>query len=268
MGGFMTRVQLVAILPPSLCAACCPCSGSPVTFAAFGQGGPPTRAEQIYFNDFNGPPGSTYLEWSSSPISYVSVTARPKSGSLPAPTVTNCASPNGAQRFLGEFGGPPIAAPGDRNYMKVRVEQTISLTLTNLPPHRALRLSFDLYILKSWDGNSPVYGPDRWRLSIRDGPVLLDTSFSNNRKVDTDGSYQNYPKPGSRPQAGAASINALGYNAFFGDATYRLEFTFAHSAATMRANFTSSLFEGKGTQDESWGLDNVMVSTVPRPAGK
>jgi hypothetical protein len=30
-------------------------------------------------------------------------------------------------------------------------------------------------------------------------------------------------------------------------------------------NFTSSLFEGKGTEDESWGLDNVGVSTASLP---
>src|SRR5258708_16461168 len=29
----------------------------------------------------------------------------------------------------------------------------------------------------------------------------------------------------------------------------------------MMLNFSSSLFEGKGTDDESWGLDNVRVSS-------
>jgi hypothetical protein len=230
--------------------------------------GPLTQAQEIYSNNFNGPPGSQYLEWSSSSINYVSATAPPKSGRLPSPMVTNCASPSGAQRFLGEFGGPSIAKRGDPNYMRVRVEQTISLTLTNLPPHQSLKLSFDLYILKSWDGNSPAYGPDRWRLSVSQGPVLLDASFSNNPKVNTDGSYQDYPKPGSLPQIGAASKNTLVYNSFFGDSIYRLEFAFAHSQKAVTINFTSSLFEGKGTEDESWGLDNVELSTASLPAGK
>lgn len=221
-----------------------------------------TQAAEIYSNDFNGPPGSKYLEWSSSAISYVSATGRPRSGVLPPAKVTNCASPNGAQKFLGEFGGPPVAAPGDADYMRVRVEQTISLTLTNLPSHGTLKLSFDLYILKSWDGNSPAYGPDRWRLAVSNGPVLLDTSFSNNPKVKDDGSYQDYPRPGSPPRTGAISKNTLGYNAFFGDSIYRFEFAFAHSASTVTVNFSSSLFEGKGTEDESWGLDNVVVSTA------
>src|SRR5215468_5333318 len=65
--------------------------------------------------------------------------------------------------------------PADANYMQVRVEQTITLTLTNLPPHLALKVSFDLYVLKSWDGNSPRYGPDQWRMSVFNGRVLLDS---------------------------------------------------------------------------------------------
>ena len=38
----------------------------------------------------------------------------------------------------------------------------------------------------------------------------------------------------------------------------------AHSNVTL--NFRSSLFEGKGTTDESWGLDNVTV-TAESPGG-
>jgi len=222
---------------------------------------PLAHAQQIYFNDFNGPPDSKYPEWSSSPITYVSTTTPPKSGTSPALAVTNCASPKGGQTFLGEFGGPPVAAKGEPAYMKTRVDQTVTLTLTNLPPHRALKASFDLYILKSWDGNSPAYGPDRWRLSVAGGPVLLDTTFSNNPKVNTEGSSQDYPKPGSPPRTSAVSINTLGY-AFFADSIYHLEFTFPHADSNVRLDFSSSLFEGKGTDDESWGLDNVRITAA------
>ena len=219
---------------------------------------PIAHAQQIYFNDFNGPPGSKYAEWTSSPITYTSTTQPLKSGTLPAPVVTNCVSPKGEQKFLGEFGGPPVAAKGEPAYMRMRVDHTITLTLTNLPPHRSLKASFDLLILKSWDGNSPAYGPDRWRCAVADGPVLLDTTFSNNPKVNTEGSSQDYPKPGSPPRTSAVSINTLGY-AFFADSIYHMEFTFPHSESNLRLDFSSSLFEGKGTDDESWGLDNVRI---------
>ena len=53
--------------------------------------------EALYTNDFNGPAGSTYREWSSSPIRYFN-TVTPKDGSsLDAPAVTNSDSPNREQ---------------------------------------------------------------------------------------------------------------------------------------------------------------------------
>jgi hypothetical protein len=172
------------------------------------------------------------------------------------------ASPNGKQRFLGEFGGPAIvsAPPYDPQHF-VRVDETITLTLRNLEPHTVASVAFDLYVLKSWDGNNPNYGPDRWSLSVQDGPMLLDTTLSNNPKPGAyDLSLQNYPVANSTHQSGAAAVNTLGY-AFYGDSIYHLTFTFGHTGDTLVLNFSSSMFEGKGSDDESWGLDNVRVST-------
>ena len=94
---------------------------------------PSVCAAQVYSNSFNGPVGTSYPEWSSSSIGYTSTGDSPGAGTLPAPLVTNTISPNNAQRFLGEFGGPPIGLPGDPGYNHTRVDQTVSLSLTNLP---------------------------------------------------------------------------------------------------------------------------------------
>lgn len=220
------------------------------------------RAHVIYRNDFRDPVGTKYPEWTSSPITYVNKDQPPGSGTMPPPAVTNINSPNHAQQFLGEFGGPAIGKPGDAGFNRTRVDQTISLTLHDLPAHKALRVTFDLYILKSWDGNSPAFGPDRWSFGVEGRPNLLETTFSNNPKVATDGSDQNYPKAGSPPRATAFSTGTLGYSDFFKDSIYRLEFTFPHTKGTLRLDFHSSLFEGKGTEDESWGLGNVKIETA------
>jgi hypothetical protein len=182
-------------------------------------------------------------------------------GVLPAPVVKTCAAPKG-QRFLGEFGGPMIVGPGEAGFNRLRVEQTVRLALRELPRHRALKVEFDLYVLKSWDGNSPRYGPDRWRCSVQGGPVLLDTTFSNNPKVATEGSSQDYPQPGSAPRSGAVSVGTLGYSAYFADSVYHFSFTFPHTGMAVVLEFASSLFEGKGTDDESWGLGKVRVEAV------
>jgi hypothetical protein len=220
--------------------------------------------QAVYTNDFNGPQGSPYPEWTSSNIKYASSGTPPGTGTLPAPVVANVDSPNHAQRFLGEFGGPPIGTLGDPGY---NVEQTVSLTLRDLPEHKRLRASFDLYILKSWDGTSPEYGPDQWSLSVAGGPRLFASTFSNNPKVEKEASYQDFPRPHSRPRSGAISTNTLGFGTFFGDSVYHFDFVFPHSASNMTLHFSSTLFEGKGTADESWGLDNVGITIVPDQSG-
>jgi hypothetical protein len=204
-------------------------------------------AALAYHNDFNDAPGTIYPEWTAT------------RGQTPTVVET----PNHAQRFLGEFGGEKLV----NGPPFVRVDQTVSLKLADLPPHRRLTIEFDLYVLKSWDGDNPHYGPDRWKLSVAGGPVLLDTTFSNNHKTGAyDLSLQDYPAPESPAQSGAAAVNMLGYR-FFGDAIYHLSYTFDHTGPSVQFDFSSSLFEGKGTDDETWGLDNVRVEPVDLASG-
>jgi hypothetical protein len=221
----------------------------------------PLFAADVYFNDFNGPVGTTYPEWTSAGYANAANQAGTVSAGSGRQAVAVVASPNGKQRFLGEFGGPAVLTdpPYDPAHF-VRVDQTVTLTLRDLKPHNHVTIAFDLYVLKSWDGNNPNYGPDKWKLSVRGGVTVLNTTFSNNaKKGDYDLSLQDYPVPGSAHWTGATTVNSLGY-AFFGDCIYRLTFTFQHTETTLELDFSSSLFEGKGTRDESWGLDNVRVT--------
>jgi uncharacterized protein (TIGR03437 family) len=221
----------------------------------------PAFCADVYFNDFNSAPGTMYPEWTSSGYSNSANRAGTVAAGSGPQTVATVTSPNGRERFLGEFGGPVIvtAPPYDPQHF-VRVDETITLTLRDLKLHTFMTVAFDLYVLKSWDGNNQTYGPDRWTLRVQGGPTLLDSTFSNNPKTGADLSQQNYPVKNSPQQSGAASVNTLGYT-FYGDSIYHLSFNFPHTADTLILNFSSSLFEGKGTDDESWGLDNVHVST-------
>jgi hypothetical protein len=216
----------------------------------------------VYENDFNAKPGTSFPEWSSSPVRYASKHRPPGEGTREVPAVTNVESPKGGRRFLGEFGGPRIDPTA-----RTAVRQEVRLTLDKLPRHEEVTVSFDLLVLKSWDGSSPRYGPDRWRLAVVDGPTLLDTTFSNNPKLDADGSYQDYPRPRSQPRTWAVATNSLGYD-FFGDSVYHFTFTFPHAGDGLVLEFASDLFEGKGTGDESWGLDDVRVSVNPKASAK
>jgi hypothetical protein len=187
------------------------------------------NGDVIYSNDFQSVVGS---EWSN--------------------TSTDI-TPVGDRRFLGQFAN----------------DDAVSLSLNNLSAHNSATISFDLYVIQSWDGVGPDWGPDTWQLSVDNGPVLLNTTFSN---TGDDGHMQSYPgsySSGGEYDAytGAAEINTLGYE-FYGDSVYRLSFTFNHTSDLLKFDFAGFGLQEVG--DESWGLDNVTVSmasaSIPEPS--
>jgi hypothetical protein len=159
-----------------------------------------SAGQRVYINDFENPE-DPLLEWSN-----------------PATDIT----PEGGRRFLGQFGS-----------------DTVELTLTDLPPHTSVTVSFDLYIIQSWDGNDFDGDPDIWDMSVADGPTLLHTTFDN--QPEDPEHRQAYPDAfpgGDHPaQTGAAEINTLGYT-FFGDSVYQLSFTFSHSSSSLILDFS------------------------------
>src|SRR5688572_10858426 len=68
---------------------------------------------------------------------------------------------------------------GDRGFLGQFGAETVTLSLNNLPPHSQLTVSFDLFLLRSWDGSGEdEFGPDTWSLAVDGGPRLIHTSFS------------------------------------------------------------------------------------------
>ena len=161
---------------------------------------------------------------------------------------------NGSTHFLGDFSN-----------------DTVTLNLGSLPSHVGLTVSFDLYILRSWDGVDKVkWGPDEWKFS-EDSNTLLDTSFSNHKPSipGTSNGFQDFPNSfgSSSPHGamyGATATGSLGYHWYrydLGvvpmDSTYHLTYSFAHTASTVTLSFQGLGLQG--LNDESWGLDNIKV---------
>ena len=145
---------------------------------------------------------------------------------------------------------------------------TVSYSLASITPHDTVTVAFDLYIIQSWDGSGANGGgEDRWQFNA-DGTTILNTTFANY----TSGNTQGYGGPGLTsgayaPKTGAYQIGHLGFGSGdFGDTTYRLTFTFAHTASALNLNFIS--LQNQAPPDEGWGLDNVTitVNTVPEPS--
>jgi len=161
-------------------------------------------------------------------------------------------TPKGDEGFLGEFG-----------------KEEVRLRLTDLPEHTMLRVSFDLFILRSWDGNHRAWGPDTWRVGLGGGPTLLETSFGYDAVQGTQSYPDEYPAGQNPMETGAARTDAMGF-AFGsqnvpGDAVYKMEFTLPHRRGRVEIAFaaTGNLLK---IEDESWGLDNVRVAVLEAPA--
>jgi hypothetical protein len=166
-----------------------------------------------------------------------------------------------ADKFLGQFGN-----------------DTVSLSLSGIPDHDQVTVSFDLYLIRTWDGNETRedWGPDHWTLSVAGGPVILDTTFSNDHPNSRyyGQAYPNNWIDGMTPNAprtGAAEINTLGYTYMYGsepggpmDSVYTLHYTIPHSSSSLSLVFSASNLQS--LVDESWGLDNVTVSYSPSDA--
>lgn len=157
-------------------------------------------------------------------------------------------SPTGVQ-FLGRFSN-----------------ELAQLSLTGLPSHTSLTLTFKLYIIHSWDGNG---GNDQWKCSVLNGPTLLRATFSNT------GGTQSYPLDAGicggtscyncATQAGAAAVDSLDFGgpyAATGDAIYEIAVTFPHSASSIIIEF-QGLMNTIGLDDESWGIDDVYLWKGP-----
>ena len=169
-------------------------------------------------------------------------------------------TPIGARRFLGRLGNA-----------------TVSLTLNDLPLHEQVIVSFDVFLIHSWDGNATknfegtLVGPDIWKCQVRDEPILLNTTFSN---VDFFDLLNKQAYPGEFPtgdfpaRTGAIENNTLGYTFYFLednqihalDSVYHFSFPFSHTDSSVAIEFIAAGLQE--INDESWGLDNVKVELI------
>lgn len=146
-------------------------------------------------------------------------------------------------------------------------------------------LTFDLYIIGSWDGDGQqsgkAFGADLWSVGIACTPGgaivqnLLTTTFSNQKTVQ-----QSYPnewrdgRGGAPAGTGALSLDALGFRddptvhtplfSSYGDTEYRLSFSGINpcgAGSPLYVLFTVPNASLQSNYDESWGVDNLTIKT-------
>jgi hypothetical protein len=164
---------------------------------------------------------------------------------------------------------------GSRSFLGKFANDAAILTLTNLPNHSNLRISFDLFIIQSWDGLDPNVGPDIWSLSV-DQNQVLQTTFANFSECQSQNWPDQYPGPLHPFHTGTSEINSLGYTHYDSnikimgqedcvtvpgtapmDAVYKVNITVPHATNAGTVTFAASGLQG--IDDESWGITNLQI---------
>lgn len=158
--------------------------------------------------------------------------------------------------------------PGERGFLGEFNNDRVNLSVHHLPDHDSVTISFDLYLMRSWDGNQVMVGPDVFTAGVEEGPMFVHATFAAQPASHTrPQSYPNSYGEGLVPEGtGAFERNTLGYM-WAGettDAVYRMSFTFPHQASDISFYFMATGLQS--IDDESWGLDNVRVEITPVPA--
>lgn len=182
-------------------------------------------------------------------------------GALASDISPGSATLTGVQGFAGlgpagnQFGG---------NFLRSATGNTVTLSLTNLPTHDTISLSFLFAAIDSLDGTGSFPAGDFFKI-VFDGATLFSESFAN----ATPGQIQSYVSPAGVELARHVDLGFTGPGSFYTDSAYNFGAdprfaNFAHTASTATIEF---FIFGEGNQDlndESWAMDNLNVSVTTR----
>lgn len=151
--------------------------------------------------------------------------------------------------------------------------EEVSVRLENLPSHNMLKVTTEILIHDSWDGNPDdgISGPDYWFFGL-DNTEIFRTTFSNSPCESLFCLYQSFPNSYFRqniPKSGAIQTNLPGlclFGAFSNYTTrYRIEEIIPHTNNIVKIFWNSELRQEENPDpvcDESWSLARVTVEAL------
>lgn len=161
------------------------------------------------------------------------------------------------------FGSQMLYNDSVSNITGTPTSQVTQLTL-NLPAAASnVVLSFSLAVIDSWDNGNFCCGPDRFEVSRGQG--IPQSVFS--------AVFDNYLNGGATVAPGLTSLtygSNLGFSGSFSDAAYTVTVNLGSvSAGPLYLNFYATGPGWQGGSDESWAIDNVVltgdIAAVPEP---
>lgn len=150
--------------------------------------------------------------------------------------------------------------------------ESFTLKLNDLPKHNTVRITIDLYVHDSWDGNSQGQnGPDIWKMLV-DNKLIVNTTFSNSVCEPAYCLYQSYPENGLRqfePKTGSVIADLPGRCQFEGvsgwTTKYRITLLVPHQNRTLTLECLDELIQSNAFNpkcDESWSVSKIEVSIL------
>lgn len=178
--------------------------------------------------------------------------------------------------YVSEFDGDKVIGPFNNSGFSVRFE--------NLPTHDYLRLTFDLYIHDTWEGNtnnSNTDLPDHDAWMIEFDPhlkvksfekIYFETTFSNGPCEPGYCFVQSYPNEfpfynDAREGSYIKHLNGrcLYSDSPYGSSMYRINKIFPHNNTSLVIAFYDRLKQDAPFDqlcEESWSLDNLSISLI------
>lgn len=152
-----------------------------------------------------------------------------------------------------------------------------TLSVSDLPEHDIVDISFDLYIHDNWDGNiqlqDNIAGPDIWQMKV-DNKTYITTTFSNN---DCTPGYfcppqsypSEYPNFNHNPKSGASQTVLPGVcskaGSPNGSTLYKIQKSISHSEKVLLFQCLDKLIQKDVADpkcDESWSVDNIKIKVI------
>lgn len=151
-------------------------------------------------------------------------------------------------------------------------DDEVRLRLDNLPAHNTIKITLEILLHDSWDGNPDnVGGPDYWYLKLDDQSIVR-TTFSNSLCESTFCLYQSYPDNYPRfndPKTGALRTDLPGRCQYINvegwTSLYRITKLINHTDGQLSIAIGDELKQENTPEpvcDESWSVASIQVSTL------